>query len=123
VPPADALVLTTDSVVALAAGVTASPPLGVRLDNVVAGPLPSRSVIFAVTLPDPAAAPSPVVLLNGITADTVLTGADGVAPNTLALVAGATPPDSAIVTVRAVHIRGEDVVGSGQRFIVRFAAP
>jgi len=123
VPPADALVLTTDSVVALAAGVTASPPLGVRLDNVVAGPLPSRSVIFAVTLPDPAAAPSPVVLLNGITADTVLTGADGVAPNTLALVAGATPPDSAIVTVRAVHIRGEDVAGSGQRFIVRFAAP
>ena len=123
VPPVDALVLTTDSVVALAAGVTASPPLGVRLDNVLAGPLPSRSVIFAVTSPDPAAAPSPVVLLNGITADTVLTGADGVAPNTLALVAGATPPDSAIVTVRAVHIRGEDVAGSGQRFIVRFAAP
>ena len=55
--------------------------------------------------------------------DTVLTGADGVATNTLALVSGATAPDSAIVTVRAVHIRGEDVAGSGPRFIIRFAAP
>jgi hypothetical protein len=123
VAPADALVLTTDSVVALAAGVTTSPPLGVRLVNAAAGPLPNRSVIYAVTLPDPTAAPSPVVLLNDITADTVLTGTDSTATNTLALVVGASPPDSAIVTVRAVHIRGEDVAGSGQRFIVRFAAP
>jgi hypothetical protein len=123
VNPADTLILTSDSIVTLASDAASSPPLTARLDNFVAGPLPGRGVIYALTSPDPAAGTPTVLLQGNVVADTVATGADGNAALALVVVTGSTPPDSAIVTVRAERTRGAVVPGSGQRFIIRFAAP
>ncbi len=126
IDPADTLVLTSDSVVTLPAGAVASAPLTARLDHFTpAGsvPLAGRGVIYALTSPDPAAG-TPTVLLQGdVIADTLPTGSDGNAATTLVVVAGATPPDSAIVTVRAERTGSVPVPGSGQRFIIRFTIP
>lgn len=123
VNPADTLILTSDSIVTLASDAASSPPLTARLDNFVAGPLPGRGVIYALTSPDPAAGTPTVLLQGNVVADTVATGADGNAALALVVVTGSTPPDSAIVTVGAERTRGAVVPGSGQRFIIRFAAP
>jgi hypothetical protein len=126
VDPADTLVLTTDSIVTLPADAVTSPALTARLDHFdPAGPVPlaGRGVIYALTSPDPAAGPTTVLLQGNVVADTLPTGSDGNASTTLVVVAGSTPPDSAIVTVRAERTRGATVPGSGQRFIIRFTTP
>jgi len=126
VSPADTLVLTSDSIVTLAADAATSPPLTARLDHFdPAGPvpLPGRGVIYQLTSPDPAAGTPTVLLQGNVVADTLTTGSDGNASTTLVVVTGSAPPDSAIVTVRAERTRGATVPGSGQRFIIRFTAP
>jgi hypothetical protein len=121
VPAADLLVLPADSIFTVARDAATLPDLVTRLDSFnPAGPLPGRAVIYAITSPDPAAAPPAVLLSGSVAADTLLTGADGTAITRLAVVPGATVPDSVIVEVRAEHTRGAPVTGSGQRFIVRF---
>ena len=126
IDPADTLVLTSDSIVTLPAGTVTSPPLTAQLDHF--GPtdtvaLTGRGVIYALASPDPAAGTPTVLLQGGVVADTLPTASDGNASTTLVVVAGSTPPDSAIVTVRAERTRGATVPGSGQRFIIRFTAP
>lgn len=119
---ADTLALASDSIVTLASGVATSPPLTTQVVNLTAGALAlaKRSVIYAITSPDPAAGPPPVLLTGDVVSDTVLTDTNGLAAITLAVVTGAIPPDSAIVTVRAERTRQAPVPGSGQRFIIRF---
>jgi hypothetical protein len=118
---ADTLVITGDSVLTVAPGVTASAPLLVQLQSFSpAGPLPSRPVIYTVTSP-PDVGPRTVVLPNVALTDTVLTGTDGaVSSVTLNRVNGTTQPATAIVEVRAFRTRGGAVPGSGQRFTVNF---
>jgi hypothetical protein len=126
IDPADTLVLTTDSIVTLPVATVTSTPLTVGLDHIdPAGlvPLAGRGVIYALTSPDPAAGTPTVLLQGGVVADTLPTASDGNASTTLVVVTGSTPPDSAIVTVRAERTRGATVPGSGQRFIIRFTAP
>ncbi len=123
VAPADTLVLTSDSIVTLTSDAPASPALTARLDNLVTGALANRGVIYALTLPDPAAGAPTVLLQGNVVTDTLATGPDGNASTTLIVVPGLTPPDSAVVTVRAERTRGAVVPGSGQRFIIRFTAP
>jgi Bacterial Ig-like domain (group 2) len=126
IDPADTLVLTSDSIVTLAAGAVASGPLTAGLDHFTpAGlvPLASRGVIYALTSPDPAAGTPTVLLQGNVVSDTLPTGSDGNASTTLVVVTGSIPPDSAIVTVRAERTGGATVPGSGQRFIIRFTAP
>lgn len=126
IDPADTLVLTSDSIVTLPAGTVTSPPLTARLDHfdpAGAVALAGRGVIYALTSPDPAAGAPTVLLQGGVVADTLPTASDGNASTTLVVVAGSTPPDSAIVTVRAERTRGATVPGSGQRFIIHFTAP
>jgi hypothetical protein len=76
-------------------------------------------VIYEITQPVPGATPV-VQLAGGVQGDTLTTIADGTAAIALGLVAGQTPPDTAIVEVRANRTRGSPVPGSGQRFIVLF---
>jgi hypothetical protein len=121
VPAADTLVIAGDSI--FTASISA-PPLPtfttVLWSFNPVGPVPTHAVVYAITSPDPLVTPPSVVLSgNSQVADTVITGADGAAVTSVALVAGATPPDSVIVTVSAAHIRGGPVQGSGQRFILR----
>ena len=59
-------------------------------------------------------------LANGARSDTLTTAADGTAGAVLGAASGQTPPDTAIVEVRAEGLRGGAVPGSGQRFIVLF---
>jgi Bacterial Ig-like domain (group 2) len=121
VPAPDLLVLPAGSSFTVARDAATLPDLVTRLDSSnPAGPLPGRGVIYAITSPDPAAAPPAVLLTGDVVSDTLLTGADGTAIARLTVVPGATAPDSVIVEVRAEHVRGAPVAGSGQRFIVRF---
>jgi hypothetical protein len=121
VPAVDTLVLPGDSAFTVARDAATLPDLVTRLDSFnPAGPLPSRAVIYAITSPDPAAAPAAVLLSGNVPSDTLITGADGTAIATLTVLPGATAPDSVIVEVRAEQTRGAAVPGSGQRFIVRF---
>jgi hypothetical protein len=122
VAPADTLIIVGDSVFVIPIG--ADPPatanLVVRLESLSpAGPVASRPVIYEIT--QPVAGATPVVQLAGeVQSDTLLTVADGTAAITLGLVPGQTPPDTAIVEVRANRTSGSVVPGSGQRFIVLF---
>jgi hypothetical protein len=121
VPAPDLLVLPGDSIFTVARDAATLPDLVTRLDSSnPPGPLPGRGVIYAITSPDPAAAPPAVLLGGNAVSDTIITGTDGTAIARLAVVPGATAPDSVIVEVRAEHVRGAAVPGSGQRFIVRF---
>jgi hypothetical protein len=119
---ADTLIIDGDSVLVIPLGV--DPPavanLAVRLESFVpAGPTGSHPVIYEIT--QPVAGTTPVVALSGgVQSDTLTTTAAGTATTTLSLVAGQTPPDTAIVEVRANRLRGSIVPGSGQRFIVLF---
>jgi hypothetical protein len=118
---ADSLVLPADSIFTVPLDTTAGPPMVTRLDSFnPAGPLAGRRVIYAITLPDPTSGTPTVTLKNGGVADTILTGADGLAADTLRVVPGLTPPESLVVEVGARRTRGDVVPGSGQRFIVRF---
>jgi hypothetical protein len=118
---ADTMVLVGDSVVTVAAGVTASTPLVVQVRNFVPGdPVPGRDVIYAVTSP-PDVGPHTVELPGAVLVDTLATGTDGtVSTVTLNRVNGTTQPDTAIVTVVATRPHGDPVPGSGQRFLVLF---
>ena len=119
--PADTVIIVGDSVFVIP--IVADPPvvanLAVRLESrTPVGPVASRPVIFEITRPVGA---TPIVELpGGVQIDTVLTAADGAATITLALAAGQTPPDTALVEVRSIRTRGSVVPGSGQRFIVLF---
>ena len=116
---ADSLVLAGDSILTIPAGTTTSPGLLTRLDSFnPPGPIAGWRVVYAITSPDPAAAPPAVVFAGGTSADTVLTADDGTAAPTLTV--AAPPPDTVIVQVRATHLRGAEVPGSGQRFVVLF---
>jgi len=121
VPRADTLQIAGDSI--FTASVTASPLPSfntVLFSFSPLGPVPSQGVIYAITSPDPLAGPPPLVLsTNGAVADTVPTATDGTAVSSLALVPGAVPPESVVVTISAARIRGAVVPGSGQRFILR----
>jgi Bacterial Ig-like domain (group 2) len=120
--PADTLIIVGDSVFVIP--IAADPPdtanLVVRLESrSPVGPVASRPVIYEITQPV-AGATTVVQLAGGVQSDTVLTVADGTAAIALSLVTGQTPPDTAIVEVRANRTRGSAVPGSGQRFIVLF---
>lgn len=121
VPRADTLQIVGDSI--FTASVTAGPLP--NLSTVLfsfspLGPVPSQGVIYSITSPDPLAGPPPVVLsTNTQVADTVPTTSDGTAVSSLALVPGAVPPESVVVTISATRIRGAVVPGSGQHFILR----
>ena len=121
VPRADTLSISGDSI--FTAAVTTSPLpsfTSVLWSFSPLGPAASRGVVYAITSPDPLAGAPPVVLSsNSQVADTVPTDANGAAVASLALVVGAAPPDSVIVTISATRIRGPVVPGSGQRFILR----
>jgi hypothetical protein len=121
VPPADSLAIVGDSVFTVPAGTIASPALPTLIQSFhPPGVLPGRGVIYTITSPDPALGPPGAALANGLVVDTVLTGSDGMASNTLSLVPGAAPPLSVVVEVRAERTRGATVPGSGQRFNVQF---
>lgn len=121
VPPADSLVLTTDSVISVTPGVADSPPLTTRLDSFhPPGALANRAVIYTITSPDPATTTPPALLPGGLVADTLRTGADGTAAPILTLTPGAPLPATVIVEVRAVRTRGAVVPGSGQHFLVSY---
>ena len=120
--PADTLIIVGDSVFVISSG--ADPPgianLTVRLESrSPVGPVVSRPVIYQITQPVPGAT-AVVQLAGGVQSDTLPTIADGTAAIGLSLVTGQTPPDTAIVEVRANRTRGSAVPGSGQRFIVLF---
>jgi hypothetical protein len=120
--PADTIIIVGDSVFVIP--IAAEPPgtanLMVRLESrTPAGPVASRPVIYEIT--QPVAGATPVVqLAGGVQSDTLLTSADGTAAIALSLVSGQTPPDTAIVEVRANRLHDSVVPGSGQRFIVLF---
>lgn len=120
-PRADTLQIAGDSI--FTASVTASPLpdfTTVLFSFSPLGPVPSQGVIYAITSPDPLAGPPPVVLsTNTQVTDTVPTTSEGTAVTSLALVPGAVPPESVVVTISATRIRGAVVPGSGQRFILR----
>jgi len=122
VPRADTLSISGDSIFTASVSTTPLPDFTTVLWSFSPlGPVPTHGVIYAITSPDPLTTPPAVVLsTNGQVADTVPTNTDGAAVTSLALVAGATPPDSVVVTVGATQIRGAVVPGSGQRFILRF---
>lgn len=122
IAPADTIIIQGDSVFTVAQDVTASGPLTVRVESFSpAGPVEGRSVIYTLTSPDPATTTPTVALPNGQSEDTAATAADGtISTVTLSRLAGLTPPDTAIVTVRAARTRGAVVPGSGQRFLVLF---
>lgn len=122
IAPADTIIIAGDSVFTVAPGIDASAPLVVRVESFdPAGPVEGRSVIYALTSPDPATTSPTVVFPNGQSEDTAVTAVDGTIPAmVLTRLAGLTSPDTAIVTVRATRTRGTVVPGSGQRFIVLF---
>jgi hypothetical protein len=122
IAPADTIIIAGDSVFTVAPGIDASAPLVVRVESYApAGPVEGRSVIYALTSPDPATTTPAVVFPNGQSEDTAVTAVDGtIQAMVLTRLAGLTSPDTAIVTVRATRTRGTVVPGSGQRFIVLF---
>ena len=119
--PADTLIIVGDSIVTVPVEPGVTGPLVVRLESFnPPGVLANRPVVYQITRP--VAGDAPVVVLSGdVQSATVATGADGTATNiVLGRVAGTTPPDTAIVEVRATRGGGALVPGSGQRFIVVF---
>ena len=119
---ADTIIIAGDSVFTIPVGVDppATAALAVRLESFdPPGVLEGRPVIFAITRPVAGAVPV-VQLVGGVQSDTVPTSTAGVATVSIQPVVGETPPDTAIVEVRAERLRGDPVPGSGQRFIVLF---
>jgi len=123
-PRPDTLVLTGDSVLTVAAGVSSSAPLLASLRSFAPPePLAGDVITYAITAPvfaDPAQ--RTVELPGGVLSLAATTGADGTPATavTLSRVAGQPSPDSAIVAVAAATATGATVPGSGQRFIIRF---
>jgi hypothetical protein len=112
--------LTLDTLTA-----TNTVPLVARLESFnPVGPIAGRVIIYEVIEPVFALpADRTIELSNGALADTAITGANGEPNNpvTLARIPGLTPPDSAIVEIRATRYKtNQPVPGSGQRWIIRF---
>ena len=104
---------------------TTSAPLTARVATLVDGAyvgLAARGVIFEIVEPVFADAAARTVEITGTAAlaDTVVSGADGVASVTLSRIAGLTAPDTVEVAVRVLRRSGALVPGSGQRFVVAF---
>lgn len=123
-PRADTLVVPGPDTLRVASADTGSAELVAQVRSFApAGPVAGRRMIYRVVEPAFAQpADQTVALPGGGTADTLLSGSDGQpsAPVVLLKIAGTTHPDSAIVEVRAYHLSGAEVAGSGQQFIVRF---
>ena len=123
---ADTLILVPPSAVVVDTFVaTNTPPLVARLESFnPVGPLTSRVIIYEVVEPVFATpANRTVEFAAGALADTATTGANGepLTPVSLARIPGITPPDSAIVEIRATRYKNnQPVPGSGQRWIIRF---
>jgi hypothetical protein len=119
---ADTIIISGDSVLTIPIG--ADPPVTARLTARLEtftppGPVSGTAVIFQIT--SPVAGATPVVQFAGaVQSDTITTASDGTAFVDIGAVSGQVPPDTAIVQVRAEHLRGSAVPGSGQRFIVLF---
>lgn len=113
---ADTIIIAGDSVLTLPlADPTVTALLSVRLESFdPAQPVEGHPVIFEITSSAPGAQ-----LAGGVQSDTLTTAADGTAGAVVSAASGQTPPDTAIVEVRAEGLRGA-VPGSGQRFIVLF---
>jgi hypothetical protein len=117
---ADTLVIVSDSVIIVPAGVPASASLAVQLLSFSqAGPLPNRPVVYTVTSPPDVGAHS-VEFPGGVLIDTISTGTAGNGGGLVLNRTGIPSPDTAIVQVRSYRRSGADVPGSGQRFIVLF---
>ncbi len=113
---ADTIIIAGDSVLTLPlADPTVTALLSVRLESFgPAQPVEGHPVIFEITSGAPGAQ-----LAGGVQIDTLTTAADGTAGAVVSAASGQTPPDTAIVEVRAEGLR-DAVPGSGQRFIVLF---
>jgi hypothetical protein len=122
VPSRDTLAIPGDSIFTVAPDSVPLPGFVARLASAnPPGPVAGVRILFTITDPDPGAGPPPFVFTtNGLAADTVLSGADGTATASLQAVPGLAAPESVVVSVGAHHIRGADVFGSGQRFVLRF---
>jgi hypothetical protein len=104
---------------------TNTPPLVARLETFnPPGPIAGRFIIYEVVEPVFADTASwTVKFASGGQADTAQTGASGepTPPVSLARIPGVTPPDSAIVEIRATRYKSQQPVpGSGQRWIIHF---
>jgi hypothetical protein len=113
---ADTLIVT-DSILTVAPGVAASPPLVSQLQSFSpAGPLGNRPVVYTLISPLDAT----VALTGGGLTATANTGTDGAVSSVTLTRANVAQPVTAIVAVSAVRTRGAPVPGSGQRFTVTF---
>jgi hypothetical protein len=122
IAPADTIRIVGDSVLAVDQGATISPAMTIRLESLhPVGVVAAWPVIFTIISPDPAAGTPAVTFFDGGVVDTITTASTGEAADSLAVVAGMTPPATVVVEVRAERTRGGAVPGSGQRFTVNFA--
>jgi hypothetical protein len=106
---------------------TTTPPLVARLEAFnPPGPVAARQIIYEVIEPVLSIADTAswtVRFASGGLADTATTASSGepVNPVSLGRIPGVTPPDSAIVEIRATRYKdNQPVPGSGQRWIIRF---
>jgi hypothetical protein len=118
----DTLLIVGDSILAISRDSTTLPGFSTQVRNFATdNPVAGHAVVYTLVSPDPLTAPPSLVFTGPeATADTVLTGADGIATASLRVLGGTTAPDSAIVIISATRVRGAVVPGSGQRFILRF---
>ena len=126
IPRADTLAITGVDTLRVLSGVTASGPLlaQLRSNDTTAG-LGGRRLLYSITepvFPDPAA--RTVELTGGGLTFSAGTLDDGT-PDSVMVISRVGPanPDSAIVTVSAMHLSGLPVAGTGQRFVIRFDHP
>jgi len=123
---ADTLILVPPTTVTLdTLTSTTTAPLVARLESFnPVGPVAGRVIIYTVVEPVFATpADRTVQFATGGLADTATTGANGepLIAVTLARIPGLTPPDSAIVDIRATRFKdSQPVPGSGQRWVIRF---
>lgn len=122
----DTLILVLpDTVVLDTLASTTTDPLVARLETFTPpGPIVGRYIIYEIVDPVfPDTALRTVQFGTGGLSDTAVTASNG-EPQvsvTVARIPGLTPPDSAIVEIRATRYQdNQPVPGSGQRFIIRF---
>jgi hypothetical protein len=106
---------------------TNTPPLVARLESFnPPAPVTSRPIIYELIEPVQSIADTAswtVKFASGGLADTAVTTTNGepLNPVSLGRLPGITPPDSAIVEIRATRYKAnQPVPGSGQRWIIRF---
>jgi hypothetical protein len=118
----DTLLIVGDSILTISRDSATLPGFPTQVRNFTTDdPVAGHPVVYTLVSPDPATAP-PSLVFTGLEAlaDTIATGADGIATASLRVLGGTTAPDSAIVVISAKRVRGAAVPGSGQRFILRF---